>query len=568
MLPFQSKNRVIQDALTQSRPLLIWAAAFSAGVNLLYLTPTIYMMQIYDRVVPSANGGTLLLVSLIGVAGLITLSLLDWLRGRLLIRVSARLERLLAGPTLDAVVARSDLGRIERAEAVREFDALRQTMAGGAMLALFDLPWSPIYVAVAFLVHPLLAATTLVAGAILVALAWMNEQATHGPLEHANSAAAVAYAKQSLISSYAAEVRALGMRHALTAKMVQDRSEANRLQLEASFSAGAYGNLIKFFRLVFQSAALALGAWLAIEGKISMGSIIAASVLLSRALAPIEQVVGAWKQFVRARAAHVCLASVLSNEEPRTRTRLPALRGSITVEDIIVRDPSDTREVLSGISVAVAAGEVIGIAGLSGAGKSTLLRALAGSARLSAGTVRYDGAALDDWNGEQLARSIGYLPQDFVLFPGSIRDNISRFEGWAGNSAREIDTQVIAAATSVGAHEMILRLPAGYDTVVGPGGGGLSAGQTQRIALARALYGNPCVLLLDEPNAHLDAEGSGTLFELIARARANGKTVVLAAHSGEFLAACDRLLLITSGRLAEHSPNAIRRARAPEPLKV
>jgi PrtD family type I secretion system ABC transporter len=565
---FRSSAPVIRDAFRQCMPALLWAAAFSAGANILYLTPTIYMMQVYDRVVPSANGGTLLLVSLIGIAGLVTLSLLDWLRGRLLVRINAKMERLLAPRILDAVVAKHDLSRLERTESIREFDTLRQTLTGGAMLALFDLPWAPIYVVVAFLVHPLLALMTLVAAGILLVLAWANERSTHEPLERANGAAAIAYAKQSQVSSYAAEVRAIGMREALTAKTADDRQEANRLQLEASFAAGTYGGLIKFFRLTFQSAALAMGAWLAIDGKISMGSIIAASVLLSRALSPIEQVVGAWKQFTRVRSAHDSLAHVLEGTGPATRTRLPALQGRIAAEAVTVRDASGLREVLHDISFAIEPGAVVGIAGLSGAGKSTLLRALAGAAPVAGGTVRYDGAAMADWEGEQLPRAIGYLPQDFVLFPGSIRDNISRFDAYLGKNGGEIDLRVIDAASAIGAHEMILRLPAGYDTVVGPGGVGLSAGQTQRIALARALYGNPRVLLLDEPNAHLDAEGAAMLIELVARSRAEGITTVIAAHSAELLAACDRLLLVAGGRLAEHSPEAIRRARAPQTVKA
>ena len=409
---------------------------------------------------------------------------------------------------------------------------------------------------------------TLVAGALLVVLAWRNERDTHGRIEQANVAATIAYAKQTQISSYAAEVRALGMRRALTAKTLSDRSEANRLQLEASFAAGVYGSLIKFFRLIFQSAALALGAWLAIEGQISMGSIIAASVLLSRALSPIEQMVGAWKQFVRARTAHATLSRILGNDSARAFMQLPAPAGRIDAETIVVRDGLNSRNVLSGVSIAIAPGEVIGVAGLSGSGKSTFLRALAGAATLSAGTVRYDGAALEDWDREQLARAIGYLPQDFVLFPGSIRDNISRFEAHLATRGTDIDEQVIAAATVIGAHEMILRLPAGYDTIVGPGGAGFSAGQTQRIALARALYGRPHILLLDEPNAHLDAEGNAMLVGLLKSARSIGITMVIAAHSAELLSSCDRLLLIQAGQLAEHAPSSIRRAASLEAAKA
>ncbi len=536
-------------ARARCMPILLCAAAFSALVNLLYLVPTLYMLQVYDRYVPSANGGTLLLVSAMAAVGLLTLSLMDWLRGRLLVRMSARFDRILAGPVLAATLSRRDLSRTERAEAVREFDTLRQTISSGATIALFDAPWAPIYLAFACLLHPLLGLLTLSAALLLVGLAWANERGTHRPLAAANRAAAGMYARQTHVSAYAEEVRALGMTRALTARALDDRSAVGRLQLEASFAAGGYGALIKFFRLLFQSAALGVGAWLAVSGMISLGAIIAASLLLTRTLAPIEQLVASWRQIVRARDAYGHLEDILGGAAAPARTTLPVPSGRITLDDLAVRSAQGARPVLAGLACEIPAGAMVAVVGPSGAGKSTLLRALAGAVTPDAGAVRLDGVALGDWDGEALARHIGFLPQEFTLFPGTVKENISRFAGHAGGDAAAIDAGAVAASEAIGAHAMIGLLPQGYDTLLGPGGIGLSAGQTQRIAIARALFGDPRILILDEPNAHLDADAYAALLATLDRLRAAGRTIVVAAHGGDLVGMADKLLFLAGGRM-------------------
>jgi len=543
------KNVAVAEAMASCRPILAWAAVFSGVVNLLYLVPTLYMLQVYDRYVPSGNGGTLVLVSIMGGIGLATLAAIDWVRGRLLVRVSARFDRVLAGRALLATLAGPDVTRTDRAEAMRDFDTLRQTISSGAMIALFDAPWAPIYLVVAFLLHPLLGLVTLTGALLLLVLAWGNERSTHAPLANANREAAIAYARQAHVSAFAEEVRALGMAEALTAKALQDRAHVARLQLDASFAAGRYAALIKFFRLLFQSAALAVAAWLAVTGRISLGAIIAASLLLSRTLAPIEQLVGAWRQIVRAREAFAKLATTLGTGAVPIRTLLPEPTGRIVLDGLSIRAADGRTPILTDISANIEPGTMVAVAGSSGAGKSTLLRALAGAIDPTNGAVRLDGVALCDWDVPQRARNVGFLPQEFGLFPGTVKENIARFATYCGDDPVAVDRQVMAAAASIGVHDMIGHLPHGYDTLIGPGGTGLSAGQMQRIAIARALYGTPRILILDEPNAHLDAGAYAALIESLERLRREGHTIVVAAHGADLIRMSDKLLVLAGGRL-------------------
>jgi ATP-binding cassette subfamily C protein len=417
---------------------------------------------------------------------------------------------------------------------MRQFDTFRQAVCGQAILTAFDTPWAPIYILAAFLLHPVIGAMCVGSCLLMIGLAWLNEKATHGPLAEANAAAAVAYAKQDHASAWASEIRALGMGRALVAKQMLDRRGVVELQNKASFSSARYSGLIRFVRLVLQSAALGVGAWLAIEKQISSGSVIAASLLLTRALAPVEQIVGAWKSIIQAQGAHI---------------RLPTPQGAIAVEAVTVHTPTLDRVALDQVSLEIEAGQYIGVIGPSGAGKSTLLRLLVGAAAPKSGAVRIDGAAVGDWEPERLAANIGFLPQEFLLFSGTIKDNISRFRGFIDADAEAIDAETIRAAQSAGAHEMILRLPDGYATKVGLGGAGLSAGQTQRIALARALFGQPRIIVLDEPNAHLDADAEIALVTTLTELKKSGVTIVVSAHRGAVLSVADKLLLLQEGRV-------------------
>ena len=546
----------LRQAVLAGRRHYVAAALLSLGNNLLYLTPTLYMLQVYDRVVPTSGLGTLAFLSACAIAAYATQGVLDWTRARLLVKAGMRLDRVLAGPVFGTVLSRRNLSAAQRSEALRELDGFRQAIAGPVMTVAFDAPWTPIYLIAAFLLNPWLGLLTLCACALLVAMAWRSERAVQATLEAANGATSQAYGRQAQVTAHAAQVRALGMRRALTARALTDRAQVNELQLRASFTGGSWSSWVKAIRLVLQSAGLGVGAWLAVEGKISSGAIIATTLLMSRALSPIELLTGNWKQVIRARTAFLHLDAILRGAGDSTPTQLPRPTGSIALEEVTVATPAGDRVAIAGLTAQINPGEIIGIAGLSGAGKSTLLAAMAGALPLLRGAVRLDGAALESWDPERLAAHIGYLPQDFVLFPGTVKENIARFAGEIGGDRQQIDAAVVAVAQMVGAHEMILRLPNGYDTIVGQGGAGVSAGQTQRIALARALYGDPAILLLDEPNASLDAEGQLALIALVRQLAERGRTVVMAAHHPELLSQSTRVMLLSNGRLTNFGPLA------------
>jgi len=545
-----------RNALTAIRRHMMFAAVFSALVNILYLSPTIYMLQIYDRVIPTGGELTLVFITLVIFLALATLAMLDALRSRLLVRAGMALDQRFGAEVLSRqMTARLEGGAPRAFQAMRDFDQVRQTLSGPAALALFDAPWIPVYLLFCFLLHPALGTLTLVGGGILTGLAILNERATKTGLQKAQEVSVRAYAVQEAAASQGEVVRALGMRQALIARQLAERSQAIEMQARAQFTGGLYSGAIKFFRLFLQSLALGLGAYLAVERQISAGAVIAASVLLSRALQPIEQVVGSWANIVQARGAYDGLVELfkgMPSEQPRTQ--LPAPKGALEVERVAVRAPGRQDVILKGVSFAVAPGEIVGLMGPSGSGKTTLARVAAGALTPEAGAVRIDAADLKDWDPERLARHVGYVPQDPGLFGGSVRDNISRFEGWNGVDAEEVDHHAVAAAQAAGVHEMILRLPQGYDTVLGLGGKGLSAGQSQRIALARALYRDPHLLVLDEPNSNLDAEGETALLKAIAAAKARGAAILLVAHRSGVLGIADKLLLLRDGAVEMFGP--------------
>jgi ATP-binding cassette subfamily C protein len=542
-------------ALRACRPHLLAVAVFSALINLLYLAPTIYMMQVYDRVVPTEGRLTLLYLTLVAAFALGALATLDAVRTRLLILSSLRLDRLLAGQVLQRLM--SILAPGVSQQGMRDFDLVRQALSGPVTLAMFDLPWTPIYVLAAFMIHPALGALIIVGGALLVGLTTLNERATRTKARQAFQAQAQAYASQEAAAANAEVVRALGMRGALRERQLADRRQGLDLSAKAQFTGGGYAAATRFTRMFLQSAALGLGAWLAIEKQISAGAIIAASVLLSRALQPIEQVVGAWTVVGQARGALNNLIKLFPNRGlEASGTQLPAPTGILALEQVAVRAPGEGPVLLRGVALRLLPGEILGVIGPSGAGKTTLARVAAGAITPDAGVVRLDGANLTDWDGDRLGRYIGYVPQDSALIAGSIKDNISRFAVWAGGDGAIIDAAVVAAAQAAGVHELILRLPRGYDTVLGAGGRGLSAGQAQRVALARALYGDPPLLILDEPNSALDAEGEAALNKAILAAKARGAAVMIVAHRTGILNIADRLLVLREGQVERLGPRA------------
>lgn len=545
----------LAGAFRACRPHFIGIALFSALLNILFLAPSIYMLQVYDRVVPTSGLLTLFFITLVVAGALITLSLLDAIRARLLVRVSLRLDRMVAGPLLEKLMARTGQGG--PVQGMREFDMLRQAISGPAALGFLDAPWTPLYVIIAFMLHPALGALTVAGGAILVTLAVFNERSTKAKAQDAAKATTAAYIAQEAASMNAEVVRAMGMRGALRERQLNDRRKGLGLSAQAAFTGSQYAAATKFMRLFLQSAALGLGAWLAVERQISAGAIIAASILMSRALQPVEQVVGSWGTVVQARTALRTLSELFAaSPEPETpRTQLPDPKGKLVVDKVVVRAPGTTDQaLLKGVGFALEPGEVLGIVGPSGAGKTTLARLIAGAMSPDMGVVRLDGANMSDWDADRLGRHIGYLPQDSALIAGSIRDNISRFAVWRGESPETVDAAVVAAAQAAGVHDLILKLPRGYDAVLSHGGRGLSAGQTQRVALARALYGDPVLLVLDEPNSALDAEGETALGRAILTAKARGATVVIVAHRTGVLQAVDKLLVLRDGAVDRFGP--------------
>lgn len=523
-------------------------------MNLLYLTPTLYMMQVYDRVVPTGGLMTLALVTVVAVFALTALAALDWLRGRLMLRAGLRLDRLLSGKVLARVV---DLqNRSPNTQALREFDNVRGAIGGQGMLAIFDAPWTPIYLACCFLLHPAIGLLTLVGGGVLFTLAWLNERDTRPRLKKAMQSQNAAYAAQEGVAGQSEVVRALGMRQASISRQVEQRRLATAAQADAQLAGGRYSGAIKFLRLLLQSAALGLAAYLAVKSEISPGAIIASSVLLSRAVAPIELLVGVWPSLVQAVSSWKTLTELFSSTASveRERTLLPDPRGRLQVEGVSVKFPETEQPQLRGVSLALKPGETLGVVGSSGSGKTTLARVIAGALQPQSGAVRLDGAEYEAREGDELARWIGYLPQVPSLFAGSIKENISRFATSAGLDPETADRTAVKAAMAAGAHEMILRLPRGYDTILGPFGQGLSAGQAQRVALARALYNDPVLLVLDEPNSNLDQEGEAALMQAILGAAARGAAVVVIAHRAGVLARVDRLLMLRDGVIQLQGP--------------
>lgn len=542
-------TEVFASALRACRKHFIAVAAFSALLNLLFLVPMLYMLQVYDRVIPTRGSLTLFFITLVLLFGLISLAMLDYVRSRLLVRASIRLDRLLSGVLLDTTLSRRDRTFDAMArQAMREFDTLRQALTGPAIVAFCDAPWTPIYILVCLLIHPLIGGLVLVGAILLAAVAIRNQQATSEPLKRASEAAARAYASQEQVLAGAENVRALGMRKAMVRRHLMERESMMAEQTQASFASSRYVTASKFLRLVLQSLALGLGAWLAINNSISAGAVFAASFLAGRALQPIEQMLATWRTTVQAKTAYDKLNDLLDARETEIAlTQLPPPEGRIDVKQMWVAKPSGDGAILANISFQMLPGEVIAVVGPSGAGKSTLLRMLAGAGRPDRGTIRIDHADMLDWDPERLATYVGFLPQDVSLFAGTVKENIARFHD--GADIGEIDSKVIAAAKSCQAHELILGLPNGYDAMLGWGGRGLSAGQAQRVGLARALYGDPPIVLLDEPNAHLDATGEAQLIQTLISLRERNASVLIVAHRLGVLSAADKILVLRDGQM-------------------
>lgn len=544
---------MIRDSLSQCRRHFVAAAAFSALVNLLNIAPTLYMLQVYDRVIPTRGVQTLFFLTSVLLFSLATLTLLDRARTRILTRAGVRIDLTLAPLVLDAALERPGLPGARTA--LRDLDRLRSTLTGPTIIALFDAPWVPLYIFVCFLVHPWIGFVAIAGCVVVPVIAWINEHATRARLDEAQTAANLSYSSQDAVLSSADAVRALGMRRALARRQMRQRAEMLAAQTEASLATGGYMAVTKFVRLALQSIALGLGALLSVDNLISGGAVFASSFLIARALQPIEQLIGTWRGIVQARQSYRSLDHLLASAPaPAQRTQMPAPRGDLKLESVTLFNTARDSAVLQSLSFDVSAGEVIAIVGPSGAGKSTLVRLIAGAVLADRGTVRLDGADIRDWDAEILARHIGYLPQDPSLFAGTIAENIARFDAELSDDRSKIDARIIAAARKVSADTLIRRLPGAYDHMLTLGGRGLSAGQAQRIALARAVYGDPALLILDEPNAHLDAEGDAALVAAISALKQERRTVLIVSHKLSILPVVDKLLILQDGRVQIFGP--------------
>ena len=542
------ENSELGEVLGKSRGAFIGAGVFSFFINILMLVSPLYMLQIYDRVLASRNETTLWVLTLIAVGLIVVYAVLEALRSRVLVRISGQMDKLLNARVFTALFKQSVRGAGGSAQALRDMDSLRDFLTGQGLFAFFDAPWMPIYLAAIFLIDPLLGWVSTGGGVILFSLAVITEIATRDTLGEASKANMRAghFVEVSLRNVEAIE--AMGMVPAMLGRWQDRRKKMLQLQSLASDRAGVITAMSKFTRIVLQIAILGFGAYLVIHEQITAGLMIAASIMMGRALAPVEMAVGSWKQFLTARTAYDRLNGLLKAvPAQREFMQLPPPRGVLQVEQAIVVPPGAQTPALRGVSFNVAAGDIIGIIGPSAAGKSTLARLLVGVWPPYAGRVRIDGADIATWDRNLLGPHIGYLPQDVELFEGTVAENIARFG--------KVDSeQVILAAQRAGVHELILRMPAGYDTNIGPGGQALSGGQRQRIGLARALHGDPALIVLDEPNSNLDNDGEAALARTVADLKTRSRTTLVITHRPSLLASVDHIMVMREGTIEKFGP--------------
>ena len=549
MIKKQSNNKKpvvseLKKSLLSAKKSFIMVGLFSMFINILMLVPPLYMLQLYDRVLGSRSQDTLIMLTLIVVVLFITMGLLEVVRSRVLVRVGNKLDSMLSQRIFDNLfeLERKAPGR-SSSMPLNDLTQVRQFMTGNGLFAFFDAPWMPIYIIVLFIFHPAFGFFAIFAAIVLVGITIANEYSTKDKLAEANnlSRASTIYVDSNIRN--AEVVNAMGMRNNISKIWADKYYGFLNAQNIASDSAGVWSNLSKSLRVMFQSLILGLGAYLAINMEVTPGMMIAASIIMGRALAPLDLIIGSWKGFSSARSSYERIEGLL-NDFPKDKEymQLPAPKGEITLENVVVIPPSGTVPSLKGISMRIEKGDVVGIIGPSAAGKSSLARVMLGLWPLTNGVARIDKADISQWNREDLGQYVGYLPQDIELFEGTVSQNIARFG--------EVEPEkVVEAATKAGVHEMILKLPEGYDTKIGPGGASLSGGQRQRIGLARALYNNPVFIVLDEPNSNLDDVGEAALVEAIKTLRAGGTTVVIITHRTNVLQATNKLALINNGVL-------------------
>ncbi len=534
----------------RSRTLYWIVGLFSAFANLLMLTGPLYMLQVYDRVLGSGSQETLVALSLLVVFLYAVMGILDYTRGRIMARVGARFQDDLDRRVFDAVVRKSAVAPETKTNGnLADLEAVQRTITSPVLMAAFDLPWTPIFFAGIFVFHAYLGYMALIGGGVLVAITIANQFLSRGAQARAAMAGQQASGIADQIRTEAEMVQAMGMREAAFSRWQKGRTEALQGQVRAADVGGTFTSMTKTIRLFLQSAMLGMGAYLVLQNQLSPGAMIAGSILLGRALAPVEMMLNQWPVVQRGMAGWSNLVELLGTVAPEApRTELPQPKASLIAKNLTVVPPGEKQASLKSISFKVDPGQAVGVIGPSGAGKTTLARTLTGVWRPAGGSIRLDGAALEHYGSETLGRHVGYLPQSVSLFDGTIAQNIARL------AEAPDDAKVVAAAKMAAAHEMILELPDGYDTVIRSGQVRLSGGQMQRIGLARALYNDPVLLVLDEPNSNLDNTGSQALNHAIRAMKASGRSVLIMAHRPAAIQECDTLLVLDGGMRMAFGP--------------
>ncbi|WP_158555112.1 type I secretion system permease/ATPase [Fulvimarina endophytica] len=558
-----ASNGIISRAgLSGSLPVL---AVFSLAINVLLLVQPLYMLQIYDRVLASASFETLGYISLIAVAALVLLGLMDAVRGLLSARIAARLDERL-GPQALLAAMHGPRAREGDVQPMRDLEAIRNFVSNKLLLALFDLPFAPFFIAILYLIHPNIFWLTLYGAGALALVALLNQLASARPASRAAATSIEATGTAQSFVRGQESLKAMGMIENAMAMWGRSESRALREQGRAASINAWFAGLSKTLRMCLQIAILGYGGYLVLQGEMTAGMIFAASLISGRALQPIDQLIGGWKGYVETAKARKRLLEALSKvTDERSKTELPAACGRIDVTGLTVfaptAEPGDA-PLLKAVSFSVSPGECVVVLGPSGAGKSTLMRTLVGAVPPHSGTVRIDGSQIEHWRSSALGERIGYLGQDVELFPGTVAENIARFAPEAD------DADIVSAAQMAGVHELVRRLPKGYDTRIGPGGLALSGGQRQRIGLARAFFRLPAILVLDEPNASLDTEGEAALDQAILAAKANGVSVVLVTQRRTIVERADKVLLLGNGEVEDFGPREEVVARRTEKLRA